>query len=111
MRRGTTPTNRFTTKLDLRDAEEAYMSYAQDEEVVFEKTLEDFVIEEIDDPCGEEGSKKFLIKIKLTQQETLALSIEEPVEIQCRALFPDDSAPASGIIRVPVERIIKEGVI
>ena len=111
MRRGTTPTNRFITNLDLRDAKEAYMSYAQDEEVIFEKTLEDMVIKEINVECGEETITKYLIKIKLSQEETLSLSTEMPVEIHCRPVYPDGTVPSCPIIRVPVERILKEGVI
>lgn len=111
MRRGTTPTNRFITNLDLRDAKEAYMSYAQDEEVIFEKTLEDMVIKEINVECGDEDITKYLIAIKLTQEDTLALSTDMPVEIQCRPIFPDGTVPPCKIIRVPVERILKEGVI
>lgn len=111
MRRGTTPTNCFRTNLDLRECREAYMSYAQDEKIVFEKTLEDFVIEEINVECGEETITKYLIKIKLSQEETLSLSTEMPVEIHCRPVYPDGTVPSCPIIRVPVERILKEGVI
>ena len=38
--RGTTPTNTFNTSFDLTEATVIYVTYAQQNQIVFEKTLE-----------------------------------------------------------------------
>lgn len=106
MRRGTTPVHTFKPKsketgdpLDLRSAAVVYISYKQDGQIKVEKTKEEMEITED------------TIRLELSQQDTLAFSTIGEVEIQCRARYPDGSAPASVIKRVPVAKILKEGII
>ena len=99
MRRGTTPTHIFTTDIDLRGAAVLYLTYKQDQAKVLEKTIEDVTIEEDK------------LTVTLTQQETLMFNTTMRVEMQIRVRFPDGSELASNIMRAPVERILKGGVI
>lgn len=105
-RRGTTPIHKFWPRdkktkepIDLRSAEVVYMTYKQDGRTVIEKTKDDMEITED------------MVTIHLSQLDTLALCDRKEVEIQCRVKFPDQEAPASCIIRAPVCKILKEGVI
>lgn len=52
------------------------------------------------------------ISVTLTQDDTLSFSDEKgAVQIQLRTLSDDGKATASEILSVPVERILKDGVI
>lgn len=99
MRRGTTPTHIFKVPIDLTEAAEIYITYKQDGEIKLEKNIGDMTITAED------------ITVELSQTETLAFSTIGEVEIQCRARFPDGSAVASCIKKIPVCKILKEGVI
>lgn len=100
MRRGTTPTHKFTVPVDLRTAESVFITYKQPSgSRIIEKAKADMEISETE------------IIIELTQEDTLALSTIGNVEIQCRAKYPDGKAIASQIISVPVKKILKEGII
>lgn len=99
MRRGTTPTHKFKVPIDLTEADEVYMTYKQDGTVKVEKTREDMEI------TAEE------ITLQLSQTDTLSFSTIGDVEIQCRAKFLDGSAVASCVKKIPVCKILKEGVI
>lgn len=105
-RRGTTPTHIFKTSVDLSNVQELYLTYKQDE-VRIEKTLADVTIEPIDD----DPKYQSLIKVNLTQADTLGLKAAEFVDIQARVKFPNDKALASDILSVPVRGILKEGII
>lgn len=98
MRRGTTPTNTFTVDVDLTSAVALYITYKQGARVAIEKAIDDIDI----------TSKA--LTVTLTQQDTLKLQ-KGDVDIQVRVRFPDDKALASDIITVPVERVLKDGVI
>lgn len=99
MTRFTTPTNTFDVNLDLTEAEAVYVTYSQNDEVVFEKTGA-----QLDITPGR-------LSVTLTQEDTGKLSTLYPVEIQIRARFADNSAPASDVMRAPVKKVLKEGVI
>ena len=99
MRRGTTPTHIFKTKVDLREASEMFITYKQNSEVKVEKTIGDITIEEEQ------------LTTTLTQAETLTFSTLGSVEIQVRVKFPDGKALASNIIKRPAGAILKEGII
>ena len=98
MFRGTTPTNTFTTNLDLSTAEVIYITYQQNGQDIIEKNINDITFGE--------GS----LSVELTQEDTLKLSDRE-VLIQIRAKFPNGKAVASNIIKTPAEMILKDGVI
>lgn len=99
MFRGTTPTNKFTSTIDLSSADAIYITYQQANETVLEKTIEDITFGE------------GFVSVQLTQEETLLFSPDRKVTIQIRAKFPDGSAIASNAIVTSVEAILKEGVI
>lgn len=105
MRRGTTPIHKFKPKtksgeaIDLTSAAVVYMTYKQAGKTVVEKTKDEMEITEDE------------IVIALSQEDTLAFSTLGDVEIECRARYPDQEAIASCIIKVPVCRVLKDGVI
>lgn len=104
MRRGTTPTNTFDVDVELETADVIYITYKQNGHTVIEKTIDDITI------TPKEGDQPETLSVELTQSETLRLKSGE-VSIQIRARFPDGTAVASNIMDVPVDVILKEGVI
>lgn len=104
MRRGTTPTHIFKTKVDLTQASEMFITYKQNSEIKVEKTIGDITIE-IDE------EQLTTLTTTLTQAETLTFSTLGSVEIQVRVKFPDGKALASNIIKRPAGAILKEGII
>lgn len=98
MYRGTTPTNVFTTDVDLTEATELYISYEQNKEVIVEKELSDATITETS------------VSVTLTQAETLLFQPGK-VFVQIRAKFGDGTAVASNIIETTAKRILKDGAI
>ena len=104
MRRGTTPTHIFKTKVDLTQASEMFITYKQNSEIKVEKTIEDITIET-------EEEQLTTLTTTLTQAETLTFSTLRSVEIQVRVKFPDGKALASNIIKRPAGAILKEGII
>ena len=99
MRRGTTPTHIFKTKVDLTGATEMFITYEQDSKTVVEKSIEDITIEPEQ------------LTVRLSQADTLAFSTIGEVEIQCAAKMPPDTVLRSKIIRRSVGKILKEGEI
>jgi len=99
MIRGTTPTNVFTTNVDLTTATVLYISYEQNDIVVLEKSLSD---------CTVTATS---VSVTLTQADTLAFAGGKKVFIQIRAKFGDGTAVASEIITTTADRIIKDGAI
>lgn len=97
MRRGTTPTHRFTVDMDLRNAT-VYVTYAQNGKVVLERSNDSINITEND------------ISFTLTQEETLKFKVGFPIQIQLRYVYKG-MAGATSIIKLPVETVLKEGVI
>ena len=99
MRRGTTPTHIFKTKVDLTQASEMFITYKQNSKIKVEKSIGDITIEEEQ------------LTTTLTQAETLQFSTGGSVEIQVRVKFPDGKALASNIIKKLPGAILKEGII
>lgn len=101
MIRGTTPTLEFTLPFDTSLIAEMYVTIAQGEKTVLEKTLSD---------CSCSGTS---VSLALTQEDTLRLQ-QQPhsrAEMQIRVRTTAGEALASDIMRVYVGRILKEGVI
>ena len=99
MRRGTTPTLQITvTGLTDIEAQNLYLTLRQGQTTI-EKTEADVSID------GE------VITATLTQEETLSLVAKVDVALQLRVLSTNNTAYASNIVTVPVEAILKEGVI
>lgn len=99
MRRGTTPTLEITVAgLTRIEVEDLYLTLKQGDTVI-EKTKDDVTID-----CD-------VITAELTQEETLSLTARMDVAMQLRVLSTNNTAYASNIVTVPVEAILKEGVI
>lgn len=99
MKRGTTPTHIFTLPFDARSASIVKIIYAQNSKKVFIKTGDDIVLN---------GNT---ITTKLTQEDTFSLDCNMLVEIQVRVLLNDNTALASDIIRVTVEKCLENEVL
>ena len=104
MTRGTTPDNIFSSATDIHDATVIWITYTQQGRVAFEKTKDD-----IDFDTGDQG--EHLMTVTLTQEDTLKLDDRHDVEIQIRAKFADGTAIASKVIKAPVGKVLKEGII
>ena len=99
MRRGTTPTISITVKgLSSIQIDKAYLTLKQRGTVV-EKTEADM---------GIDGD---MLQVTLTQEETLKFMTGAEINVQLRVLSTNNTAYASNIVTVPVEAILKEGVI
>ena len=99
MIRGTTPTLEFTLPFSVSQLQSAYVTFAQNKRVVFEKCLTDC-------ECNEN-----VLCVRLTQDDTLRLCCIYDTEIQIRAKTQTGDAIASEIIRVKTETILKDGEI
>lgn len=100
MRRGTTPTLEIKiTGIEVSELKSIYISLNQYKKEVV-KSTEDIIVEKASNS----------LYIPLTQKDTLTLS-RGYVYVQMRAVTKDGFAVASGIKMVPVEEILKEGVI
>lgn len=99
MYRGTTPTNTITVDLDLRGMT-VFVTYAQGDSVLFEKSNDDMTISETE------------LSIPLTQADTLKLSdLKRTVYVQIRAIDSSGVAVASNIMTTTAEAILKDGEI
>ena len=99
MIRGTTPTHTFNTDVSLTGATAVYVTYRQGDDVIINKQRSDMTITSTS------------VTVSLTQAETLQLKADQDVQIQLRAKMSDGTAVASNIMSVPVEDVLKEGVI
>lgn len=99
MRRGTTPTLIFNVSgIKNIEIKSAFLTLRQ-RSATIEKNISDLTITEETVEC------------MLTQSETLSLTAGADIEVQLRCLSKGGTAYASQIIRIPVERILKEGEI
>lgn len=104
MIRGTTPTLQFVLPFAANIIDVLDIAFSQQlqpyapAQIVLDKNLSD---------CTLDGDT---ISLVLSQEDTLALSSAQDVEIQLRILS-NGSALASQIIAVPVGRILKDGVL
>lgn len=99
MIRGTTPLHTFRLTFDAEFISKVRILYAQNDTVVLAKETKD---------CNLEGSA---IKVKLTQEDTLAFDSQYPVEIQVRVLLTGGDALASKPKKVTVERCLDNEVL
>lgn len=102
MRRGTTPTHRFNLLNDvdvIKQIAKLRIAYAQQGSIVMTKDESDAEL------VGR------TVKIKLTQEETLAFRANRDVEIQLKALTESGDVLISKIFRVNVERVLDAEVL
>lgn len=101
MRRGTTPTVTVQVDADI-SALNIHLAFSAGSLVV--KSGEDLTVEYADGVTT--------IQTTLTQEDTLAMSAATDCEVQVRAFNQDGSlAMATDIARVPVKRILEDGVL
>lgn len=99
MRRGTTPTLKIKVKgIDVTQLKSAYITIRQGRKELT-KTNDDIEIQD--------GN---IISVLLSQEDTLKF-LGGHIDIQLRAVTCNEVAVASDIKRVPIGRILKEGVI
>lgn len=99
MRRGTTPTIKIKLKgCDINNLEKIYVTFKQGK-YEFEKSMDQL------------NTSDETLFIKLSQDEALQLDAMKNVLIQVRAKTKDENVIASNIKSVPVEDILKEGMI
>ena len=99
IRRATTPKQTFTLDLqDVADLTQILITYSQRGTIMFEREKDAMTIEDK------------TVWFRLTQEETLSLRENVPVEIQVRVFTPDGNALASEVFEVSVERVLNEEV-
>lgn len=99
MTRGTTPELRFRLPFAAKDLKRWRISFAQ-------RGIEKFAVE---DTAGTAEGQE--LRLRLKQEESLALEAGVDVDIQLRALQADGTAIASRILRLPVEESLNEEVL
>lgn len=99
IRRATTPKQTFTLDLEnVADLSEILITYAQRGVIMIERTKDSMIIED---------NK---VSFRLTQEETLSLRDNIPVEIQVRVFTSDNNALGSDIFEVSVGRVLNDEV-
>jgi hypothetical protein len=99
MIRGSTPTHTFTIPFDVSKIKTLKIVYAQDDEIVCEKSNTD---------CDMEGVS---IKTTLTQNDTLKFDCKKAVQIQMKILTVDGQVLVSTIERVGVSKCLDNEVL
>ena len=94
---GTTPLHTFTIPFDSGLIDKARVIYSQNGQPVLKR-----------DNCTLDGN---LIKVKLTQEDTLSFTASYPVDIQVRVVLHDGEALVSSINKVSVEKCLENEVL
>ena len=97
MIRGTTPLHTFTIPFDTGLIDKVRVIYSQNGQPVLKR-----------DNCTPAGN---LIKVKLTQEDTLSFTASYPVDIQVRVVLHDGEALVSSINKVSVEKCLENEVL
>lgn len=98
MIRGTTPTHIFTLPFAADQITKLSIAYAQGDDIVLEKVLED---------CMLDGNT---VSVQLSEMDTLKFTNHKQAEIQLR-LGIGEARLASNVIYVTVDRLLREGVL
>lgn len=125
--RGTTPYHSFVLPLATDDIVELYVTYLQNEKILFEKSLSagdvkiDTVTSQLDNASveeltDEEKQIESKVTIHLSQEDTLKFTFYPAAEkniavIQIRVLTSDGEAYASNPIQERIYGVLKDGVI
>jgi hypothetical protein len=96
MYQASTPTNTFTISNGTDWFKEVTVTYLQNRQIVFEKTIKDFTVTET------------AISHELTQDETISFSPYLPARIEFLFLSNDDKVIPYVIENVPIEEIINK---
>ena len=101
MRRGTTPTLKFTTPYAASLIQGGFVTFVQRGSIVIEKSLSDKSVTISDQ----------MISVELTQSETLLLTTADRCKAQVRVILSTGKRAASNVVEIPVCEILKEGEI
>lgn len=99
MIRGTTPTHIFKINIDPDIIKDVHIIYAQNDEILIEKSTKDCNIE------------KDSICVRLSQEESLLFDCKKVVQIQIAVLTHQGDCMKSKIINVGVDKCLKGEVI
>jgi len=99
MIRGTTPTHIFELPFDTCELTKIRILYAQNDEMILEKTEKD---------CELNGP---VIKVRLTQEETMKVKHLDMVQIQLHVLTSKDDSLVSNVYKVPAYQLLKDEVL
>lgn len=99
MRRGTTPLHTFTLPIAASSIAKLRVTYAQQGNIVAEKTEADATLEDN------------IVQVTLTQEETLKFRDTRDVEIQLKVLTTGGDALVSEIWRVDAKKCLNNEVL
>ena len=99
MIRGTTPTHVFTLPFDTSEVKAVLITYAQKQEVLFEKSTED---------CVMNGNK---VTVDLTQEETFEFNCTHSGQVQIRVLTDSGKVYASVVKKIDIETCLSKEVL
>lgn len=91
---GTTPTHYFELPFDTSNVYQVRIIYKQDNEIIIKKTQDDCILD---------GST---IELTLTQEDTVKIDHEKPVDIQVRVLDNVGHALGSLVMSVGAEKCL-----
>ena len=101
MRRGTTPTLKFSVPYTQEEINSGYITIARANTIFAEYELTDERVEIIDNA----------ILLSLTQEDTLAYNSRVTYSAQLRLILSNDEVVASNIVTFKVGSILKNGTI
>jgi hypothetical protein len=97
--RGTTPTVTFNLPFDVSTIRNCEVYFAQNDELLVTKAIEDCVLEDR------------TLSVTLTQSDTLQFDDDAKLEMQIRFVFTNGAVDATQIIKGKIGRILKDGEI
>lgn len=97
--RGTTPTVTFNLPFDVSTIRNCEVYFAQNDELLVTKAMEDCVLEDR------------TLSVTLTQSDTLQFDDDAKLEMQIRFVFTNGTVDATQIIKGKIGRILKDGEI
>ncbi len=110
--RGTTPT--FTWRLRnilFTDISVLWLSIVQGGKIIIDKDLSSVTLSDETETVDEETIHNTLVGVLFSQSDTLALNSKAEAEAQIRILLADGTAGKTNVYKLPVSRILKEGII
>lgn len=101
MIRGTTPTLRFETPYTVEQIQLGYVTFSRKGEVFLDLSFDDERVTVEDN----------YIYVTFSQEDTLRFNSRTVYSVQLRILLEGNVAVASNIITIPINSILKNGVI
>ena len=101
MRRGTNPTLTFKTPYEADMIDVGFITITKRGKILFDIPIDDENVEVLDG----------FIKLYLTQEQTLQFDVNSKTELQIRLGLNTLDKVASNVVNIPVEKILKDGVI